>query len=182
MNPDEKYWGPGEVVGGVRLSRRRALLVRAYLRVTSEGKTGREALVAAADAGGMGGMVEYAPSEKARRMEKLLAHPDVKLAIRGVYAEIGLELPEAVEIHAKHIRGFAIEQQTVSKDGEVVYFKESIPPNYAALRDYLKATTPQEPKRLNILTARVPAPREVRTDGSPPPMAARPIGDIVDPE
>jgi hypothetical protein len=146
------------VVGGVRLSKRHGRLLTAYLEVLHRGKSGREALMAAADEGGLGGVVVLRDHVKVARMEKFLNLPDVREAIRRVYEQADFSLAEAVEKHVEHIR-----------DG-----------NYQALKDYLAGVMPSEAKRVHVLTARVPASREVRTDGSPPPMTARPIGKVVE--
>jgi hypothetical protein len=37
--------------------------------------------------------------------------------------------------------------------------------------------TPSEPKRLNVVTARVNPDREIRTDGTAPKMAPRFVGE-----
>ena len=110
-------------------------------------------------------------------MEQFLTLPDVKQAMRNVYDEVGFELPDALRIHVQHIRG-EFTRTVIDKNGEA--HEEPIPPNYAALKDYLAATTPKEATRMHVLTARVGAQREVRTDGSPPPMSARPIGETID--
>lgn len=115
-------------------------------------------------------------------MEALLAIPDIKEAMRNIYAEgADFSLEDAVKQHRKHIDGFQVEQQQVTKEGEVVTYSETVPPSWPALKDYLDRTTPKEPSRMHVLTARANVVREVRTDGSPPPMSARSIGDIVDP-
>lgn len=144
-------------------------MVRAWLEVTSEGLEGTAALVAAADLAGLGGSVVYEPSVKAARMERLLSHPDVKAAIRGVFGEVGFEVDEAAGILVKHIRG-------EFEDGD----GKAIPPSLPALKEYLARALPTEPKRLHVLSHRTQGPvREARADGSPPPLAARPIGEVI---
>jgi len=116
-----------------------------------------------------------------QKMETFLALPDVKQAMRNVYDEgAEFDLTDAVQLHKKHIEGYTVEQEQVTKDGEVVAYTQTIPPSWPALKDYLDRTTPKEATRMHVLTARVGAPREVRTDGSPPPMQARTIGETLD--
>lgn len=158
-----------ERVGGVLFTRRRARWMRGYLQALSEGATGDRALVLGGRYAGLGGTRQMRDLVIKQKMEQFLTLPDVKQAMRNVYDEVGFELPDALRIHVAHIKG-----EFTDKNGD------PIPPNYAALKDYLAATTPKEATRMHVLTARVGAQREVRTDGSPPPMASRPIGETHD--
>ena len=171
-----KGWRPGgsvrirgAEVGGVRMSRRYGFWLRGYLRALSDGLSGKEALLRGGREGGLGGVNSLSDLVIVKKMEAFLQLPDIKQALRNVYAEVGFELPDALELHIKHMKG-----EFTDKDGD------PIPPSYAALKDYIAMVTPKEPKRMHVLTARVNAPREVRTDGSPPPMSSRAIGETLD--
>ncbi len=121
-----------------------------------EGLEGRAALERGVELSELGGASRLWPmSAKTARLEKILAHPDVKLALRGVCAEVGFELPEALELWAGHIRGG----------------------NYAALRDWIKAALPQEPKRVDVRSQHMTI-RE--RQGEAPVMRARAIGDVIE--
>jgi hypothetical protein len=171
-----------ERIGGVLFTLRRARWLRGYLAALAEGATGDAAAIRGARLGGVGGSAKLGDLVVKKKMEAFLALPDVKQAMRAVYEEgAEFDLTDAVALHKKHMEGYTVEQEQVTKDGEVVAYTQTIPPSWPALKDYLDRTTPKEPARLNVLTARVGQPREVRTDGSSPPMASRSIGDIVDP-
>lgn len=143
--------------------------LRGYLQALSEGLSGKEALLRGGRLGGIGGANALGELAVVKKMEGFLSMPDIKQALRNVYAEVGFELPTAIEFHVKHIKG-----EFTNEKGE------PIPPNYAALKDYINMVTPKEPKRLQVQTQRVPPPREVRADGSPPPMSMRPVGQTYD--
>lgn len=159
----------GAEVGGVRMSRRYGFWLRGYLRALADGLTGKEALLRGGREGGLGGVNSLSDLVVVKKMEAFLQLPDIKQAIRNVYAEVGFELPDAINIHVKHIRG-------EFTDGK----GDPIPPSYAALKDYIAMVTPKEPKRMQVQTQRVPPPREVRADGSPPPMAQRAVGEAYE--
>lgn len=159
----------GTEVGGVRMARRQGHWLRGYLQALSEGLSGKEALLRGGRLGGLGGVNALGDLVVVKKMEGFLALPDVKQAIRNIYAEVGFSLDDAVQIHIKHVKG-------EFTDGK----GDPIPPNYAALKDYLKAVIPQEPRRFQVQTQRVPPPREVRADGSPPPMSMRPVGETYE--
>jgi hypothetical protein len=167
----------GERVAGVLFTVRRAKWVRGYLQAIAEGLTGKAAALAGGRYGGIGGSTHLPDLVVTRKMETFLANPDVQQAIRSVYEEVGFSLEDAVKLHLRHIKG-DISHEEVTKDGDVVEVKHA--PNYPALKDWLAVATPREPKRVNVLTARVGIARESRTDGSPPAMAARAIGEIID--
>lgn len=156
----------GTEVGGVRMARRQGHWLRGYLQALSEGLSGKDALLRGGRLGAIGGANALGDLVVVKKMEGFLALPDVKQAIRNVYAEVGFSLDDAVQIHIKHVKG-----EFTDKDGD------PIPPNYAALKDYLKAVTPQEPRRFDVRTQRVNPEREVRTDGSAPAMAPRFVGE-----
>jgi len=167
-----------ETIGGVPFTRRRANWLKGYLQALSEGATGDAAAIRGGRLGGIGGIKHLSDLAIKKKMEGFLALPDVKQAMRSVYEEgAAFNLTDALAQHVKHIQGFTVEQQQATKDGEIVTFEQTIPPSWPALKDYLDRTTPKEAHRVNVLTARVGINREVRTDGSAPPMAARAIGE-----
>lgn len=186
-HPRRAYWnwrdiGPpnettGAVVGGVTLYKKHAKFLTGYLKAVAQGLTGKEALLAGGRMGGVGGMKRLSDAVVVRRMENLLQLPDIQQALRNVYGEVGFTIEEAMQLHVDHIRG-DVTKEELNRDGEVV--KVKLPPNYLALKDYLTRTTPQMPHRMQVVTARMGTVREVRSDGSPPPMSARPIGDIIE--
>ena len=165
---------PGERVAGLLLTKKRAAWLRGFLQAVGEGHVGDAALIRGGKLAGMRGVTRVGELEIKRRMEGFLSNPDVQQAIRNVYEAAAFTLEDAVGLHIKHIKG-EITEQKVTKDGDVVDVK--LAPNYGALKDFLIRATPQAPARMHVLTARVGAPREIRTDGSPPPMAARAIGE-----
>lgn len=184
----KRRWGPektselefttrGERVAGVLLTTRRARYLRGFLQAVGEGLTGEAALLRGGQVAGMRGKTPVGELEIVRRMERFLADPDVQQAVRNVYEAKNFTLEDAVDMHVKHIRG-EVTREEMAKDGSVVEVK--LAPSYPALKDWLAVATPREPKRVNVLTARVGIAREVRTDGSPPPMASRAIGEILD--
>lgn len=144
---------------------RQAHMTRGYLQAVSEGLSGKDALLRGGRLAGIGGCNNLGDLVVVGKMEAHLMLPDVKQAIRNVYGEVGFSLDEAVQIHIGHIKG-----SFTDKDGD------PIPPSYAALKDYLKAVTPQEPRRFDVRTQRVNPERESRTDGSAPKMASRAVG------
>ena len=163
-----------ERVAGVLFTVRRARWLRGYLEALSEGATGDAALIRGARLGGVGGSNRLGDLVVKKKMEAFLALPDVKQAMRNIYDEVGFSLDDAVKIHVKHVKGEFTETK-VGKDGEL--HEVAIPPSYAALKDYLKVTTPQEPTRMHVVTARANPEREIRTDGSAPAMAPRFVGE-----
>jgi len=163
--PGEMCWSRKDEVGGVPMGRKKAAWTRGWLRAVAEGRTGKDALVAGAMYGGIGGTNLYKDETLAKKMELHLRNPDVKMAVRQVYTEAGFSLEDAIEMHRRHIIGFT------GDDGEYV------PPNYNALKDYLKAAMPQEPTRIQMQKQIIPPPRVVREEGAPPRMVARAIGD-----
>lgn len=170
----------GTEVGGIRMRTKHGYWLRGYMEAVGEGLTGKDALLRGGRLGGLGGANGLGDLAVVKKMEGFLSLPDIKQALRNVYAEVGFELPEAIQMHVQHIKGYDVQQQQVTKEGLVVDYTQHIPPNYAALKDYISMVTPKEPKRLQVQTQRVPPPREVRADGSPPPMAQRPVGETYD--
>ena len=171
----------GERVAGVLFTVRRARWLKGYLQALGEGAAGDDALVRGGRLGGVGGSTRMGDLVIKQKMETFLALPDVKQAMRNVYDEgVQFDLTDALKLHKKHMEGYEVEQQQMTKDGEVVTITQTIPPSWPALKDYLDRTTPKEATRMHVLTARVGQPREVRTDGSPPPMSARSIGDTIE--
>lgn len=160
----------GEIIGGQWLSKRHAKMVRGYVKALGDGYEGDAALLQGALNGGMGGASPMGESTKVARMKALFADPDIKAATRAVYAEVGFPTDEALTLDVAHMRGYT--------DAEGGYH----PPNYTALKDHLKRVLPESSRKLEVLTSRVPAPRLVREDGSPPPMMARPVGEVIEHE
>lgn len=169
----------GTEVGNMRMATRQGHWLKGYIQAVSEGLTGKDALLRGGRLGGIGGANALGDLAVVKKMEAFLSLPDIKQALRNVYAEVGFELPEAIETHIKHIRGYEVEQQQVTKEGLVVDYTETVPPNYAALKDYIAMVTPREPKRVNVLTARANPDAVKRTDGSAPPMAPRFVGEQI---
>jgi hypothetical protein len=171
--PHVIHWR-GTVVAGIPMAKRHGHWLRGYLRALSEGFTGDEALLRGGRYGGMGGGNILGDLVIKKKMEGFLSNPDIQQAIRNVYAEVNFEIDDAVQLHVDHMKG-NVTREELNKEGEVVEVK--LAPNYAALKDWLKVATPQAPARMHVLTARVGQAREVRTDGSAPPMASRAIGE-----
>lgn len=169
----------GSVVGNIRMRTKHGYWLLGYIQAVAEGLTGKDALLRGGRLGGLGGANGLGDLAVVKKMEGFLSLPDIKQAIRNVYAEVGFELPEAIELHVKHIRGYEVTQQQVTKDGLVVDYTETVPPNYGALKDFINRTTPSEPKRLNVVTARANPDAIKRTDGSAPAMAPRFVGEQI---
>ena len=170
-----------ERIGGVLFTVRRARWLKGYMQAMGEGLAGDAALVRGGRLGGVGGSTNLPDLVVKAKMDAFLALPDVKQAMRAVYEEgAEFDLTDALKLHKKHIEGYTVEQEQVTKDGEVVAYTQTIPPSWPALKDYLDRTTPKEATRMHVLTARVGQPRESRTDGSPPPMSSRAIGETIE--
>lgn len=98
--------------------------------------------------------------KKARR--KLL-QPDVQSAIRDVYeGAAGFSIVDALQLHVKHIQGYAIEDTVTDDEGTESIRRTQVAPNYAALKDYLAMATPKaatriESKSVNVNVSAPPA-------------------------
>lgn len=106
-----------------------------------------------------------------KKVRQKLEQPDIRRAIRDVYAMRGLDEAQAVDIHIAHILG--MKREVIDKDGQVVTVQD--PPNYAALKDYQKMTLPQEPRRVQVdsrsVNVHVQSDEPIRV--GPPPMRTR---------
>lgn len=121
-----------------------------------------------------------------RKAESKLAMPEIKRALADYIEELsttpeeqGLNHGEAMRLWVKHIRG-RFTKIVLDKDGDP---KEvEIPPSYAALKDYVKLTTPEAPRQLQVQSINLHRTERVNRTEATPQIRARTIGDTYDNE
>jgi hypothetical protein len=106
-------------------------------------------------------------------VRKKLANPNIRRALQDAYQyQADLTVLEAIDMHAKHVRG-EITKQAVTKDG-VIDLK--VAPSWPALKTFLDMTLPQPAKKVSVEVSG-PLGRSMLDDV--PPIKARQIGSAV---
>lgn len=96
----------------------------------------------------------------------LLQKPHIMAGMTLLFEHAGLSPAGAAKTHVDHIKG--LEYEGYDKEGNAVTVK--LPPNYQALADYWKLTTPRPATKVEVRSASV---MEVIDRPSDAPMAAR---------
>lgn len=117
----------------------------------------------------------YTDRQVLKRAKKILDRDGVVAYLGDLYQARRFSPLEGVDLVIKHMRGYEIDQQKVTKDGDVVTYTERVKPSLEATKFYFSQTTEEQAKRVQVDTRMLVSHHMNASE--PPRMRARVLKD-----